>query len=761
MNRLSSNTYRPNHPKYPKHDIDPKRKDKDWVLQYGKAFYHDFVNRKGKVFYNGREQYKQNLAYALGQQDVEQYKQMVGCDDTQKSFINTNWDIVPIMNKFVDITVGNMQKREFNIECNAIDPTAQNAVKETRAKLEANIYLREVLDQVNEIMGVNYDGDQREEMPKTLEEVELHMALNDKLEVAINMEDGLDLIYYMNDWQQVSEQIDRDLVIYGVAACKDFTDSNGLPRVRRVDPRNLLTQYSKTPHFKGCEAFGEVVTMTLAEFQRKVKTELSVSQKEEIYNLFSKRSSFDGAHSPQVAHSNEHRFGSAYDDVVITCFDFEFASTNTSVYERKKSKHGNSSTYKKGFNHKGAKRSKVVKQSYSVWYKGLWIVGTDHIFQAGLCHDMKVPKSSFEQSLSNFHVIAPGMVDMNNVSLVERMTPVCDDIQLNIIKLRQAIARARPKGLLIEIGGLENIPKGKGGEAFQPLELIAMYNETGNMLTRSLDDQGNAMGPPMSELENGMARDVMNYISIINFYLGLLRDATGINEIADASTPDPDMLKGVAEMAVQSTNNALQGLYSARKFLFESLSKSLVLRIQDSVENNELKGYASALGETDMRLIKVNKDVSLHEFGIKIEDRPDANEKAILEQHLNTALQQRNQTGSGGITIDVYYAVKGFQNIKHAQQYLAFMVKKIKREDEAKAAHAAKLNGEEQRQSALTASEAKQQELRVETDEKIRFETEKAKITELLEQQKHARKMEELRLQGEIAGYSSQVRPAD
>ncbi len=752
---------------YPRHDIDPKRKDKNWILNYGKAFYHDFLNRNGKVFYTNSGRYNENLRYSLGQQDIQQYKAMVGCDDTQRSSINTNWDIVPIMPKFVDITVGNMQKREFNIECNAIDPTAQDAVKETRAKLEANVYLKETLDRITEITGVDFDGGERQELPQTLEEIELHMQLNDKLEVAINMEDGLDLVYYLNDWKQISEQLDRDLVVYGAAACKDYTDNNGMPRVRRVDPRNLLTQFSKTPHFKGCEAFGEIVTMTMAEFQRRVKHEFSPTEKEEIYQLFSNKnnnhsnyhndsSSYGNSSYSSSYNGNDYRFGSPYDDVVITCFDFEFSSTNTKVYEKKENKHGNSSTYKKTFNYKSPKNSKfkreAMKRQYGVWYKGLWIVNTNYIFEAGLCRDMKVPKSSFEEALSNYHVVAPGMTNMNNISTVERMIPVCDDIQLNIIKLRQAIARARPKGLLIEIGALENIPKGKGGGTFKPLEIISMYNENGNMLYRKFDDQGNPIGPPMQELENGMARDVMNYISIINFYLGLLRDTTGINEVADASTPDPDLLKGVAELAVQSTNNALHGLYAGRKYLFESLSRSLSIRIQDTVESGELKGYAKALGESDYRLIKVNKKVSLHEFGIKIEDRPDPQERAILEQHLNTALQQRNQSGAGGITIDVYYAVKAFQNLKHAQQYLAFMVKKIKREDEAKVAHASQLNSQQQQESALVASQAKQQEIQLETNEKIRFEQEKAKITEAIEASKHARKLEEIKLQGQIKG---------
>lgn len=731
-------------PPYPKHTIPPNRKDKKWGLEYAKAFYHEATQLKGNLFYTGRGGYQTNVTYALGQQDIGQYKLMIGVDDTQRSTVNTNWDIVPVIPKFVDITVGNMQKRAFNIECNAIDPTAQDAMKEMRAKMEAEMHLRHVLEQLSALTGANFQGDFEGELPESTEEIELQMLLRNKLKIAIDMEDGLELLYYMNNWEQVSEQIDRDLVIFGCAGIKDYTDPSGLPRFRRIDPRNLLTRFSKTADFSTCDAFGEVLTMTLAEFEKLAGHEFSTTEKENIYELFAGKEGNRELSSEEFtdySQAGDGRFGSAYDQVVLKVLDFEFLSPDKVSYQKQTNKYGNT-RIKQAKGNQG-----TYHKSFDNWYKGKWIIGSDYLFDFGPVKDQKIPPGSLEESKANFHLIAPGMIDMNNTPLTGKMIPVADDIQLNIIKLRQAIARARAKGLLIEIGGLENIPKGKGGEVFRPLELIAMYNETGNLLYRRHDDQGNVMAPPMQELENGMARDVLNYLSIINFNLGLLRDATGINEVADASTPDPDLLKGVAELAVQSTNNALHQLFFARRNLFERLSRSLVMRLQQAIKKRSISGYARAMGATDYRLIQVNGDISLHEFGIMIEEKPDERERMLFEQQLNTALQQRAQTGSGGITVDVYYRVKAFKNLKHAQQYLAFMVKKIKKEDEQRATRDIELNAVQQRESAKATSEAKLNEIRFQTDETIRLEKEKALITEELEKSRHERKMEEIRLQ--------------
>jgi len=55
---------------YPRHDIDPKRKDRDWILQYIKAFYYDQLHRRGSLFYHNRGDYNDILKYAMGQQDI-------------------------------------------------------------------------------------------------------------------------------------------------------------------------------------------------------------------------------------------------------------------------------------------------------------------------------------------------------------------------------------------------------------------------------------------------------------------------------------------------------------------------------------------------------------------------------------------------------------------------------------------------------------------------------------------------------------------
>ena len=109
----------------------------------------------------------------------------------------------------------------------------------------------------------------------------------------------------------------------------------------------------------------------------------------------------------------------------------------------------------------------------------------------------------------------PGTHKMMNKSIVERMIPFADQIQLAHLKLQQVIAKARPKGAAFELGALENVSKGDGG-TFTPMELQEIFDQTGNIYYRRVDDEGVASNTvPIQELENRIGRDMMQIIKII------------------------------------------------------------------------------------------------------------------------------------------------------------------------------------------------------------------------------------------------------
>ncbi len=108
-------------------------------------------------------------------------------------------------------------------------------------------------------------------------------------------------------------------------------------------------------------------------------------------------------------------------------------------------------------------------------------------------------------------------------------------LQLTHLKIQQSIAKAKPDGLIIDIEGLENVQLGKGGE-LEPLDLHDIYEQTGVFYYRSKNPEGGFQNPPVREIGNSI-RNINELIGLYNHYLRMIRDATGINEVMDASSP--------------------------------------------------------------------------------------------------------------------------------------------------------------------------------------------------------------------------------
>ncbi len=745
--QLKDNQYRKYN--YPSHLIDPAQKNKAWVLQYIKAMHNNFMRLDYNIFYNNRDQYLVNRQYAYGNQDINQYKERLDCTDRQnESWLNLDWSIFRVIPKFRNIILGKMEKLGYNIVCTSID---KQAVSQKRKEKNRMVAKTQLMDFIKEIEKESKLKLRQPTEPEDLEELELQMQLNPKENMEISMEEALELVFYENDWKEISKAVRKDLIDLGIGATKDYIDSNGFVKIRRVDPMNLITSYSESDDFKYIQEAGEIIKMTISDLKQLAGDQFTELEYEAIAKHFRNRQN--------NLLNQDYQFNSAtfyhaqlayyYDDYVIQVMECEFFSYNELAYEKGKNKYGNSSPKKQSYGSNGSDNSKISRKNFKVKYGGSWIIGTSYIFNAGL----KPRGSGLADPRLSYHIYAPNMQYMNTISLVEMMTPIANQIQLLWLKMQSAIAKAVPKGVKVEIGALENIPKGKGAENFKPLEVIDLYYQTGTLLFRMLDDEGKMVAQnPITEMEGGMANDVMNFMNLIKEQYGFLRDITGVNEAVDASTPSPKMLKSVAEMAIIGANNALQFLFSADKYLLEETAKSCALNIQTAIKKGAIKGYIEAIGEPKAKFIEVNSDISLNEFAIKIESKPDDAEKAMLEQDIQTSLNIRRERGTGGIELEDAYAIRRIDNVKLAEQYLVLKRKKRAQKDELIAKQNSEQNAQLQQQSAMATAQA-QKETQLDIDNsKIKVETAKSKLRMDEMDKKYGLEMELARVQGNIKG---------
>jgi hypothetical protein len=346
----------------------------------------------------------------------------------------------------------------------------------------------------------------------------------------------------------------------------------------------------------------------------------------------------------------------------------------------------------------------------------------------------------------------------NIESLVRRMVPFADLIQITHLKLQQVIARVVPDGVFIDADGLNEVDLGTGA-AYNPEDALRLYFQTGSVVGRSYTGDGefnNARVPIQQLTSNSGQSKMAALIGNYNHYMEMLRTVTGLNEARDASTPDPNALVGVQKLAALNSNTATRHILEGVLFLTRTLSEALSCRVSDILEYADFRDeFAMQIGKYNVRLLDEIKHLYLHDFGIFIDVAPDLEERAQLEANIQMALSK------GDINLEDAIDVREIKNIKMANQLLK--VKRKKNFDQMQMAQMqqqqmqAQLNMQSQQMAAQTAAQKIQLEAQAEMQVKqaqVAFDIERTKAEAMLKKELMAEEfMYQMRLKGvEVEG---------
>ena len=202
---------------------------------------------------------------------------------------------------------------------------------------------------------------------------------------------------------------------------------------------------------------------------------------------------------------------------------------------------------------------------------GVMVMGTNIVLKWKLAENMVRPKSSNQFAMPNYVASAPRMYKGGLESLVRRMIPFADLIQMTHLKIQQVVSRVVPDGVFIDADGLNEVDLGTGN-AYNPEDALRLYFQTGSVVGRSYTQDGefnNARVPIQQLTSNSGASKMQMLIANYNHYLDMIRAVTGLNEARDGSTPDPNSLVGVQKLAALNSNTATRHIIT-RQFIYNS-----------------------------------------------------------------------------------------------------------------------------------------------------------------------------------------------
>lgn len=721
-----------------------EKETKEYGLKYAKAISSQWgaVERDNSLYAKRTRIFERNRAYANGTQDTTIYKQLLNSLDPNNgdgSFLNLDFTPVPILPKFVRIVVNKILSSDPYPNLEAVDPLSSSEKDSYRRKVKSLVENKDKVEMIKAKTGVNMAGD--EEVPDTLEEAEIFMDNNIKSSSEIAAQIATNLTLKWNDFSDSTyRRCVNDLATLGMAVTKRSNDPNHGLKLEYVDPKNFIHSHTEDPNFGDLVYAGHIKSIPLQELKRIAGDQLSDEEYEKIAQTVAKRNQYDTA--SVKAYSNSNNFASnrnGYDQYMVDILDFEYISVDCMYFEEKESRYGNVGFYFKGDNYKEPTNSvfkrEVVKMDNATVYGGSYIMGCDKLFNYGI--KKNIPKNAHDLSRTNlsYSVVATNLEGNIPKSMVDSCIGFADQLQLTHLKIQQAIAKAKPDGIIIDIEGLENVQLGKGGE-LQPLDLHDIYEQTGVFYYRSKNPDGGFQNPPIREIGNNI-RNINEFINLYNHYLRLIRDATGINEAMDASTPKGDQLVGVRQQAIAAGNNAIYDITNSSIVLFKKVVTDIVKCLQVIPRESILfKAYMNAIGKENMKLLSTFEDLPMYNFGVTVVKEMEEVEKQYLEQNIQASLAQKE------LDIEDAVAIRQLKDINQAERLLIVRRKKRMARNQQMAQQNTEAQGQAQAQAAQAASQAKQQEMQLSAQIDTQKMQLKYQLEAELEKIKHEHKKE-------------------
>ena len=699
----------------------PKKSSKKYGLDYAKAIEKQWGHSDDErsLFRRRLKDFETNRDYANGTQDTSIYKQILNSLDPNSgdgTLLNLDWSPVPIVPKFVKIVVNNILSRKPYPNVKAIDPLSQTEKEKKRAKKMFEVKNQDLIKQM-ESMGVDTGVDTKS-IPETTEEAEIFMDTNIKTAAEIAAQVGTNITLEWNDFdQRVYRRAVNDLVTCGMAVIKRENDPNYGITEEYIDPAYFFHSYTEDPTFSDLIYAGHVKKISISELKRVAGDEFTEEEYAKIAqgvkNKYQNRADkLSYKYYDQTLDQTTY----GYDEFLIEVMAFEFMSVDDMFFEEKTSKHGNKGFYYKGYEYKQPKESvydrKPVSMRTATVYGGTYIVGTDFMYDYGICKNIPKNIHDLTKARLSYSVVATNLRRMMPKSLVGSVIGFADQLQLSHLKLQQAIAKAKPDGLIVDIEGLENVQLGRGGE-LQPLEIQDIYEQTGVFYYRSKNPEGGFQNPPVRSLDNSI-RNINELIAIYNHNLRLIRDTTGINEVMDGTSPKGEQLVGVRQQAIAAGNNAIYDITNASVYLYSRVCEDIIKCLQILPSKSVLyQVYTKAIGASNMKVLNSFSNLPMYNFGVKVQTEMDETEKAYLEQNINQALAQKE------IDLEDAIAIRQLRDIDQAERLLIIRRKKRMRTQQEMAQQNSQMQAQMNQATAQAASQGKMQELQMASQAKI------------------------------------------
>ena len=673
----------------------------------GNAITTEWFHRSGvsgrSRFYTSQGEFLERRLYAAGEVDMKKYYPKLGTNgDT--SLLNLSAKSITPIPKIVDLVVNGMCDRGYSIEASAIDPISQQNKQNYRKRIQDDMNSKPIIEKAKATFGIDIGSMPTDQLPQSNDELDLHVQMEWKPSAELSAQIAIKHIYDENLFDlTIDRLVKRDLVVDGAACIENrFHPAKGVV-LDRIDFKDMVYSQTKDPYFRDCFYKGCMKRVLISDIFLEFP-DLRNDQNADIQKQLMGQAAWWNQYQGLGAQLKGHAY----------LLYFTYKTTKEEYHKIKEKANGekvvtpadavfDESKLKKGQKVEFKRVSKVEE----VLFEGVMVLGTNILLKWELAKSMARPNSDKQKVCEQYNMIAPNFEEGKITSLVTRMMPIVDNLNVIELKAEQIIQGITPDGIAIDLDAIAQIEFADGSKSDHNTQLN-MYLQKGSFFYRSstLGGEYNNAQQPFKEIRTG---DSINKLTALRNeslnYLTQLTDIIGLNKATDASTPDKDSLVGIQKLAALNSNLATRHILKGAGYITLKTAEPVLYRVQDILKYypSLREGLVRKIGATTVEDISYIGDLYLSDFALNLYLEQDDEEKAMLDVDLSDAAK------AGFITLADKYKIKNIKIFKQAVAYLAIVTEKASKKQQEMEATKFKQQADENIRASQQSEQFKQQ----------------------------------------------------
>ena len=688
--------------------------------EYGKSIAKSLLNDfGGQNGYIQRRNVKieQNDTFAKGNQDMTEFLDLIGIDG-KNAYVNLDLRPLKVVPKFIRNITQRFMERDERPSVDAVDLATQKEKQKQKDEAEFRMRKMAEIQELQAGSGLQLE-DESAYTPVDEDDLEFYFEEEWQDYTSVRFQEHIYSVLMDNAYPEFKRKAIRNVVKHGFFACRVYRGGDSRTKLRLCKNQNMVYGYSDRDDFGDCLVFGERRKYKVSQF----RVAFPDIDEQKVFEFYKKS-------NKSVVTSWDEKYRTAmyrdYDDYTIDVMEFEVITSEDEAFLYRKTRSGKQLVFRpeNAENYSGEKS--VLKRKREVVYAGVYVESADEIVKWELQSNMIVPHWNMGEVMSSYVVIMPDNDDMEPEPLLDGVVTPIRMMCITHMKLMQLIGKMRPDGLFIDVDGLDDIDLGNGN--MSPLQLQAVYDQTGVLYYRSSgDNPDERKAPPIQghNSNNKTVQDIQSLITAYNFYQSQLRDVLGVNEYTEGQGVNPKLGLGVMQNQVNASNRNTEFIYDAFIKGLDGVAKRIAVLEWYKIVN-------------DPAYSKLSKDeVFNKKFDLNISLLPTEQERQYLESLVNNAL------GAGLITFEEAFKIRNIaaKNVKHAEKYLGIYERKRKAQAMVETQQNAQLNAQAQQASNAQAHELAMQLEQVKGSMKVQTQDSMNKGEEMKDFAKFVREM--------------------